>query len=201
MEELDVRLKRLHANTAEPNHRLFSKQKRKSVIFREAGQSLLNDVFPPHIAKALQEGKKIEPESRAEVTIFFSDIVGFTNISSTLEPIKVSHMLDRLYQKFDSLSHKHDVFKVETIGDAYMAVTNLVKDQSGDHAKRVAEFSIDALHAANETIVDEDDESKGFVNIRVGFHSGPVVANVVGSRNVRYCLFGDTVNTASRMER
>lgn len=131
---------------------------------------------------------------------FFSDIVKFTDISSTLDPHKVANMLDRLYRKFDELSTKHDCYKVETIGDAYMAVTNLVKVQSDDHVKRIAEFAIDAIKAANETLIDLDDPSRGHVAIRVGFHSGPVVADVVGNRNPRYCLFGDAVNTASRME-
>ena len=161
--------------------------------------SVLNDVFPAHIAKRLEEGKKVHPEHKDDVTIFFSDIVGFTNISAQLTPAAVSDMLDRLYSAFDELTRKHGVFKVETIGDAYMAATNLVEPQH-DHALRIAMFAEEAVKAAQSTFIDEERPELGTVNIRVGFHSGPVVANVVGKRNPRYCLFGDTVNTASRME-
>lgn len=90
---------------------------------------VLNDVFPPHIADILKRGEKVKPEHRAEVTLFFSDIVGFTDISATLSPAKVSDMLDRLYTAFDRLVDKYDLFKVETIGDAYFCASNLVKDQ------------------------------------------------------------------------
>jgi class 3 adenylate cyclase len=236
-EELDQRLRRMDVTTIEPGDLHLSHQSKKSSILERTDQ-LLFDVFPQHIAEALRDGRKVEPEHREIVTIFFSDIVSFTDISSSLSPIKVSNLLDRLYNAFDELSRKHDVFKVcvskrclcrppdiffslyyrlityvtipqckiyllppqvETIGDAYMAVTNLVKDQP-DHAKRIAEFAIEAVEHALMTLIDVEDPSLGFVNIRVGLHSGPVVANVVGSRNPRFCLFGDTVNTASRME-
>ena len=241
-EELDTRLKRVDAENVDPG---------QTVKARDAAISLF-DIFPRHIAEALRDGRTVEPEQREIVTIFFSDIVGFTSMSAEMAPRKVADMLDRLYTQFDSLSAKHDIFKVsicfmridegcccswgmvnlnsnetrcclnlrctvvfphfffaantstrtllswqvETIGDAYMAVTNLVKDQQQDHAKRIAAFAIDAIKAANETLIDTDDESRGFVNIRVGFHSGSVVADVVGTRNPRYCLFGDSVNTA-----
>lgn len=194
--DLDVRLKSYDVSTVEPGETRFSAQFKKE----QRTSTLLSDVFPEHIAAALRNGRKVEPEARDMVTIFFSDIVGFTTICQDLPPIKISDLLDRLYSKLDALSHIHDVFKVETIGDAYMAVTNLTKDQASDHTKRIADFAVAAVSAANETPIDVDKPDQGCVQIRVGFHCGPVVTNVVGSRNPRYCLFGDTVNTAARME-
>jgi class 3 adenylate cyclase len=148
-------------------------------------------VFPRHVAEALIAGRKVEPEQHDSVTVYFSDIVGFTNISSALAPIEVSDMLHRLYTRLDAIADQHGVFKVETIGDAWMGVTNLVQAQP-DHAARIARFALDAVQAARATHIRADDPAAGTVRIRVGFHSGPVVANVVGARNPRFCLFGDT---------
>ena len=168
---------------------------------RTAGErKLLNAVFPPAVAAALAEGRRVEPQEFACVTVFFSDIVGFTDISARLAPAKVMHMLDRLYNRLDLLTAKHGLFKVETIGDAYLACGALMEGQEHDHALRVAGFALDAVDAAAGVAVDEDDPSAGNITIRAGFHSGPVVASVVGRTNPRYCLFGDTVNTANRME-
>jgi class 3 adenylate cyclase len=193
--EIDDNLKCLNARDVEPRKMSLGK---KSWHLTNT-EKLLLDIFPDHVAKALSKGWKVEPEHFECVTVFFSDIVGFTNIASELSPLQVSDLLDRLYIKFDALSRLHEVFKVETIGDAWMGVTNLVSPQP-DHTKRIVAFAMDAIRAANTTLVDDRDSSKGFVNIRVGFHSGPVIANVVGSRNPKYTLIGDTVNVSSRME-
>lgn len=201
-DELDLLLKRFQVANVEPSPAEFSKQLKPNDDSKRAARNanLLDEIFPKHIAEALSNGRKVEPEHYDCVTIFFSDIVGYTVMSGTMTPMKVSDMLDRLYFKFDALSHRHEVFKMETIGDAWMGVTNIGDKQKDDHVKRMAEFSLDAIQAANETLIDTDDPSKGFVQIRVGFHTGPVLANVVGSRLPKYSVFGDTVNTASRME-
>jgi len=110
-EELDLQLKRLHADAMDPIGVWKAATKEKT-------GALLYEVFPKDIADALQAGRKVEPISRDIVTIFFSDVVGFTEISSSLSPLKVSDMLGRLYSRFDNLSRKHAVYKVETVGDA-----------------------------------------------------------------------------------
>jgi class 3 adenylate cyclase len=165
-----------------------------------SGDNMLYNIFPRHIADILKNGGKVEAESHDIITIFFSDIVGFTTIAESLPPLKVANLLDQLYLKFDALARKHDLFKIETIGDAYMCASNLAKKQDIDHVKRIAEFAIDAVEAASQTLIDAEDPSRGNVVIRVGFHSGPVVSNVIGSMNPRYGIFGDTVNVSSRME-
>lgn len=115
-EELDQRLRRLEVDNIEfQGQQTFSLQSSKSSKMQRT-DDLLFQVFPQHVAEALRDGRKVEPEHRDMVTIFFSDIVSFTDISGQLSPLKVSDMLDRLYSRFDDISREHDVFKVETIG-------------------------------------------------------------------------------------
>lgn len=140
-------------------------QERHNVTNKQS--SLLRDVFPEHIANALIAGKKVAPEHHECVTIYFSDIVGFTELSSTLAPGEVSDLLDRLYTQFDELSNKHGVFKLETIGDAWVGVTNLTQKQS-DHTARMARFSVDALNAALKTPIHPDKPEMGYVKLRIG---------------------------------
>lgn len=161
---------------------------------------LLRSVFPKGIMAKLSAGQTIPPKHHANVTIFFSDIVGFTDIASALSPVKVVELLDRLYNVFDLLAEKLELFKVETIGDAYMVCANLEGLQDVDHVARIAAFALKSVIAAKLVLIDQDNPSMGGVNIRAGFHSGAVVSGVVGVSTPRFCLFGDTVNVSARME-
>ena len=108
-------------------------------------------------------------------------------------------MLDRWFDTLDGLADSHGVHKLETIGDAFLAATNLLAPQP-DHAARMARFALSAAAAARRTLVDEKNPSLGALEIRAGLNSGPCMAAVIGRRNPKYTLFGDTVNVASRME-
>jgi class 3 adenylate cyclase len=135
-------------------------------------------------------------------TIMFADIAGFTSWSSAREPEHVFELLETLYGAFDALALARDVFKVETIGDCYLAITGVPKPQP-DHAIRMVKFARDCMHKVNE-LVDYLAESLGDdtrnLSFRVGLHSGSVTAGVLRGDKSRFQLFGDTVNTAARME-
>ena len=146
------------------------------------------------------QGRRPEPVVRDCVSVFFSDIVGFTSLSSTMDAAGVSALLTRLFAKFDALAQLHGVQKLDVIGDAYLAATNVLEDQANDHAARLARFAMDAAAAAAATRLDETDPASPAVQIRIGLHSGPATATVVGTQGFKYTIFGDTVNTASRME-
>lgn len=199
MQEVDQRVRRLDMESAEPGNLHSSHQLKKNVTAAR-NEELLFKVFPKHIAEALRDGRKVEPEHHDCVTICRVDIVSFATLSSRLSPAKMSDVLDRLYERFDALSSKHGIFKVETIGDAFLCVSNLATKQEDDHAKRIAEFSIEAIQAANETLIDPSNPAMGHVEIRVGFHSGSATASVVGSRLPKFGIFGETISTASKME-
>ena len=110
-------------------------------------RALLQQILPDHVLKALQEGRTPSSRTFEMVTVFFSDIKGFTDISSSQTPQGVMPMLDELYTKFDALCNKHNLMKVETIGDAYMLVGGI--KVAKDHAARVARFALEAVHAAH----------------------------------------------------
>lgn len=144
-------------------------------------------------------GEMVEPEQFESVTIYFSDIVGFTKFCAQSRPIEVVDFLNDLYSTFDRIIGFYDVYKVETIGDAYMVVSGLPEKKNNyDHAREIGLMALAILDAVKcYTIKHQPDYQ---LQIRIGIHSGPVCAGVVGQKMPHYCLFGDTVNTASRME-
>ncbi|MBN3301442.1 GUC2F cyclase, partial [Amia calva] len=167
-------------------------------VEKQKTDRLLTQMLPPSVANALKLGTPVEPEHFQEVTLYFSDIVGFTTISALSEPIEVVDLLNDLYTLFDAIIGSHDVYKVETIGDAYMVASGVPNRNGNRHAAEISNMSLDILHCIGAFKMRHMPDVK--VKIRIGLHSGPCVAGVVGLTMPRYCLFGDTVNTASRME-
>ncbi|KAL5022583.1 hypothetical protein ScPMuIL_001738 [Solemya velum] len=161
-------------------------------------EKLLYQLLPRKIADQLKETGGVSAEYFASVTIYFSDIVGFTGICSNISPMEVVDLLNSLYSVFDACIDKYDVYKVETIGDAYMVASGLPETNGLNHAMEICGMALDIRDAVQAFRTACLGEKKLF--LRTGVHSGSCVAGVVGTKMPRYCLFGDTVNTASRME-
>ncbi len=162
---------------------------------RAKAERLLLNVLPSSIAERLKQGESLIADSFPEVTVLFADLVGFTTFSAQLPPAQVVRALDGIFSAFDELASRHSLEKIKTIGDAYMAVAGLPSPRP-DHAAAAARMALDmqtALRRFNE-------QRQAALQMRIGLNTGPVIAGIIGRHKFSYDLWGDTVNTASRME-
>ncbi|NER47479.1 MAG: response regulator [Symploca sp. SIO1A3] len=164
-------------------------------LARKKAELLLLNILPQPIAERLKQDKGTIAENFEEVTVMFADLVNFTHFSSQTSPKELVELLNQIFSKFDRLAQEHGVEKIKTIGDAYMAVAGL-PTPTPNHAQAIAQMALDMQQAIAEFNADTGNN----FSLRIGINSGPVVAGVIGIRKFSYDLWGDTVNTASRME-
>lgn len=162
---------------------------------RERSENLLLNIMPPAIAQRLKHNTSSIADNFYSVSVLFVDIVGFTRISHSRDPQIIVNWLNEVFTRFDAIVQHHGMEKIKTIGDAYMAVAG-VPNHCEDHADRAADAAL-ALLKACESIRDPDGLA---MRVRIGIATGPAVAGVIGAYKFSYDLWGDTVNTASRME-
>jgi guanylate cyclase len=162
---------------------------------QERSESLLLNILPAPIAARLKRGPQTIAERFGSVSVVFSDLVGFTQLSARMDAQALVELLDEIFTEFDRLADRHGLEKIKTIGDAYMVVAGL-PEPCEDHAVRAARM---ALAMRDFMVRFSADRGLG-LKMRIGVHTGEVVAGVIGRRKFSYDLWGDTVNTASRME-
>ena len=162
---------------------------------QEKSDLLLLNILPKAIADRLKQNPQSIADSFADVTVLFADLVNFTGLSEQISPTELVILLNRIFSAFDVLAEKHGLEKIKTIGDSYMVVGGLPMPKP-DHAEAIAQMALDML---SEVIRFNRANNKA-LSIRIGINTGPVVAGVIGIKKFIYDLWGDTVNTASRME-
>lgn len=162
---------------------------------REKVERLLLNILPASIAKRLEQDQETIADSFEEATVLFADIVNFTNLSSEISPTELVNLLNEIFSRFDRLVERYGLEKIKTIGDSYMIVGGLPLPRA-DHVEAVADFAL----AMQREIQEFNSEKGQSFNMRIGINTGPVVAGVIGLKKFIYDLWGDTVNTASRME-
>jgi guanylate cyclase len=179
--------------------RFFQNQKQRVMKYLEIEQirseKLLLNILPAAVAVRLKSNDMRIADHYDEVTVLFADLINFTRISKEMQPTQLVELLSQIFLRFDQLAEKFQIEKIKTIGDAYMAVSGAPVECTS-HATRIADMAL-----AMQSVLKEIGLQTGLeLSMRIGIHTGPVVAGVIGISKFSYDLWGDTVNMASRME-
>ncbi|MDH5286406.1 MAG: PAS domain-containing protein, partial [Betaproteobacteria bacterium] len=189
------RIKRRSEAALTEKNRLLERARREIEIERDKSEQLLLNVLPPAIAGRLKDHETTIADRYSEATILFADLVGFTRLSQRMDPDALVEMLNQVFSRFDALTDRYGLEKIKTIGDCYMVVGGVPETRS-DHCAAVAAMALDMVRE----LAAFNAASGQSLQIRIGINTGPVVAGVIGRRKFIYDLWGDAVNTASRME-
>lgn len=186
--ELKDRIRFMQRRTIHAQQKVIENEKEES-------EKLLLNILPAFIAQRLKSGEGIVADKHDDASILFADMVGFTQFSSEMPAEELIQILNRVFSEFDALTEKHELEKIKTIGDGYMVAGGLIQSRE-NHLRRVLNLGMEMIH-----FIDNDSTLKQMgIQVRIGIHAGPVVAGVIGTRKFSYDLWGDTVNTGSRME-
>lgn len=166
---------------------------------KQRSEELLLNILPAEVSEELKQYGKTKARSYNSVTVLFADIKGFTKISEQFSAEEIVSGIDEYFEEFDKLMSIHGVEKIKTIGDAYLAVCG-VPVPDNDHACKMVSVAVDFVNVVHRLKEKREKEGKQSFDFRIGLHSGPIVAGVVGSKKFAYDIWGDTVNTASRMQ-
>ena len=178
---------------------VFFVQRNKIKKGKKLSDELLLNILPHSIAEELKSKGNAESKLIDEVTVLFTDFKGFTQLSEQFTPQELVAEINECFSAFDQIMIKHNVEKIKTIGDSYMAAGGL-PSSNNTHAEDVIRAALEIQQFMADYKIAREKAGKLFFEIRIGIHSGPVVAGIVGIKKFAYDIWGDTVNTASRME-
>ena len=166
---------------------------------RKKSDSLMEKILPKNIADEIKANGKVEPKYFDEASIMFCDLVGFTKLTETLPPKTLVELLDQIFCKFDSIAIKYDIEKIKTIGDAYMCVSG-INNNKDKHAENLCSMALEVRDYLEKSNIQREKLRMPRWDMRVGIHTGPVIAGVVGENKFTFDVWGDAVNIAALME-